>query len=249
MSLLPTIIVPARLASHRFPNKLLAEIDGCPLILHTARRLSREVPEFEVFFAVDSQKLADILTGDGHEVILTEPELSSGTDRIAKANDALDREFVINIQADEPLVTRAHVLALAESISKSPYPMCTLATPFSNAKDFHDPNQVKVVLNHNRSALYFSRSPIPFCRDSSADHNFTDLDPTPLKHVGMYAYERDFLKQFSDSCSTKLETTEKLEQLRVLEMGYSILVSIVERDTVGVDLPEDLLKISKLIGN
>ena len=145
MSLLPTIIVPARLASHRFPNKLLAEIDGCPLILHTARRLSREVPEFEVFFAVDSQKLADILTGDGYEAILTEPELSSGTDRIAKANDALDREFYINIQADEPLVTRAHVLALAESISESTYPMCTLATPFSNAKDFHDPNQVKVV--------------------------------------------------------------------------------------------------------
>ena len=249
MSILPSIIVPARLASHRFPEKLLAPINGFPLILHTARNLKKEAPEFEVFFAVDGEKIGKVLRDDGHQVILTDPDLSSGTDRIAFANETLGRKFIINVQADEPMVQREHIMSLVASLQDSSSPMATLATPFDNFQDYQDPNKVKVVLNQKSCALYFSRLPIPYVRDSKAGDDFSELDPTPLKHLGMYGYEQNFLREFSNSTPGKLEKLEKLEQLRALEMGYPIKVSIVAEDTIGVDLPEDLLKISAQIEN
>jgi 3-deoxy-manno-octulosonate cytidylyltransferase (CMP-KDO synthetase) len=249
MSILPSIIVPARLASHRFPEKLLAPINGFPLILHTARNLKKEAPEFEVFFAVDGEKIGKVLRDDGHQVILTDPDLSSGTDRIAFANETLGRKFIINVQADEPMVQREHIMSLVASLQDSSSPMATLATPFDNFQDYQDPNKVKVVLNQKSCALYFSRLPIPHVRDREACDDFSALDPAPLKHLGMYGYEQNFLREFSNSTTGKLEKLEKLEQLRALEMGYPIKVSIVAEDTIGVDLPEDLLKISALIEN
>ena len=227
MSTLPSIIVPARLASQRFPEKLLAPVEGIPLILHTARNLKREVPEFEVIFAVDGEKIGNVLRDDGYQVILTDPHLSSGTDRVAFANETLGRKFILNVQADEPMVQRDHIMSLVASLQDSSIPMATLATPFDNFQDYQDPNKVKVVLNQKSCALYFSRLPIPFVRDSRTGDDFSELDAAPLKHLGMYGYEQNFLREFSNSTPGKLEKVEKLEQLRALEMGHSIKVSIV----------------------
>lgn len=243
MNTLPTIIVPARLASIRYPEKLLAELDGVPLILHTARRLRKIAPEFELFFAVDGEILSNVLKEDGFEAIATDPNLASGTDRIATANLQLGRDFVINVQADEPLVERLHIDSLIEGIDNAQKSMSTLATPFVNEDDFYDPNQVKVVVDQEGRALYFSRSPIPNSREH-AKGEFSLIDPIPLKHLGMYAYEKKFLQRFVNSPPGKLEKTEKLEQLRTLEMGLPIAVSIVDQGTVGIDVPSDLLKLS-----
>ena len=144
-SSLPTIIVPARLASSRFPRKLLADAGGMPLILRTAYRLQDQVPEYELFFAVDGEELANPLEEAGFATLRTDPDLPSGTDRIAQANRTLQREVVLNVQADEPLVSRGHVLALTTAIHKKGADLATLATPFLKQEDFTDPNQVKVV--------------------------------------------------------------------------------------------------------
>ena len=236
---LPAIIVPARLASVRFPGKLLADAGGKPLILRTAERLRQEVPDFEVFFAVDGDELAEILREEGFEVVITDPDLPSGTDRIAQANKTLGRESAINVQADEPMVERSHVLALAEALEKKGAAMSTLAVPFSREQDFLDPNQVKVVLDQEGYALYFSRAPIPYSRDAGEERWGRETS-FAYKHLGMYGYRASFLESYSQCSQGVLERLERLEQLRALEHGYRIGVSVVEKATIGVDLPEDL---------
>ena len=244
MSSLPTIVVPARLASSRFPRKLLADAGGMPLILRTAQRLDKEAPEFEKFFAVDGDELGDVLSGTGYNVILTNPDLPSGTDRIAQANEQLNRTEVINVQADEPLVKREHILALAESLQVPGADLATLAVPFAKVEDFLDPNQVKVVLDEQGFALYFSRAPIPFCRDSEAEQYFLGAESyKPLKHMGLYAYTAPFLAAFAGSKQGVLEKFECLEQLRATEQGFKISVSVVSSGSIGVDHPDDLKRI------
>jgi len=236
---LPTIIVPARLASTRFPNKLLADAGGKPLILRTAERLKQQAPEFELFFAVDGDELFEVLSENGFSCVHTQAELPSGTDRIAQANQSLQRHAVINVQADEPLVCREHILALVEGLQKDGADLATLAVPFKKIDHFNDPNQVKVVLDRNGFALYFSRSPIPFDREGK-ESSFAGA----FKHLGMYGYKNSFLEKFSSSRQGKLERIEKLEQLRALEMGCQISVEVVKFDTVGVDIPSDLKKLN-----
>ena len=240
---LPTIIVPARLASQRFPRKLLADAGGKPLILRTAERLRKEVPEYEVFFAVDGEELARPLQKEGFSIVLTEPELSSGTDRIAQANQSLRRKNVLNVQADEPMVERDHILALGDALSKEGASMSTLAAPFQREEDFNDPNQVKVVLDAEGYAIYFSRAPIPHRRDLEQTR-WDGGDTFPLKHLGMYGYEASFLESFSTWKPGVLEGIERLEQLRALENGCRIGVSIVGKATIGVDLPSDLQELT-----
>ena len=244
MKSLPTIVVPARLASTRFPRKLLADAGGIPLILRTAQRLDQEAPEYEKFFAVDGKEINATLTKAGYKTIVTNPYLPSGTDRIAEANKVLRRDSIINVQADEPLVKREHIDALAKSLQHPQADLGTLAVAFESLDDFLDPNQVKVVLNHDGLALYFSRSPIPYNRDRAFEQNF-EQSPTfkPLKHMGMYAYTARFLESFSKSKQSFLEKLESLEQLRALELGFSIAVSIVSCGSIGVDSPEDLKRI------
>ena len=236
---LPTIIVPARLASVRFPRKLLADAGGKPLILRTAERLRLEVPEYEVFFAVDGHELAEPLQKEGFSVLLTDPELSSGTDRIAQANQSLRRKRILNVQADEPMVERSHILALGDALSKEGVSMSTLAAPFEREEDFLDPNQVKVVLDRKGYAIYFSRAAIPHRRDR-ADESRRTGNNFGLKHLGMYGYDSSFLESFSTWKQGFLEEIENLEQLRALEHGCRIGVSIVAKATIGVDHPGDL---------
>jgi len=234
-SSLPTIIVPARLASSRFPRKLLADAGGMQLILRTAYRLQDQVPEYELFFAVDGEELAKPLEDAGFCTLCTDPNLPSGTDRIAQANQTLRREVVLNVQADEPLVTRDHILALTKAIFKKGADLATLATPFLKQEDFTDPNQVKVVLDRSGFALMFSRSPIPYDREKGGQFNTLSL-----KHLGLYGYQKSFLEDFAKIPAGDLEDLEKLEQLRALENGKRIAVEIVAHGTIGVDTREDL---------
>jgi len=234
-SSLPTIIVPARLASSRFPRKLLADAGGMQLILRTAYRLQDQVPEYELFFAVDGEELAKPLEDAGFCTLCTDPNLPSGTDRIAQANQTLQRDVVLNVQADEPLVTRDHILALTKAIFKKGADLATLATPFLKQEDFTDPNQVKVVLDRSGFALMFSRSPIPYDREKGGQFNTLSL-----KHLGLYGYQKSFLEDFAKIPAGDLEDLEKLEQLRALENGKRIAVEIVAHGTIGVDTREDL---------
>ncbi|MEK9773058.1 MAG: 3-deoxy-manno-octulosonate cytidylyltransferase [Opitutae bacterium] len=236
---LPTIIVPARLASSRFPRKLLADAGGVPLILRTANRLAEQVPEYELIFAVDGDELAKPLEQNGFSCIFTDPDLPSGTDRIAFVNQTLQREEVLNVQADEPMVTRDHILGLSRGIRKRGADLATLATPFASAKDFHDPNQVKVVMDRDGFALFFSRSPVPYDRDANGD-----LPHAAFKHLGMYAYRRTFLNEFIKLPHGILENLEKLEQLRALENGRRISVEVIDQGSIGVDTEEDLALLS-----
>ena len=237
-SSLPTIIVPARLASSRFPRKLLADAGGMPLILRTANRLAEQVPEYDLYFAVDGEELANPLNDAGFSTILTDPNLPSGTDRIAQANHSLQNDIVLNVQADEPLVLREHILSLTKAIEREGADLATLATPFVSNEDFTDPNQVKVVLDGNGFALMFSRCPIPYDRENDGQ-----LCSSSYKHLGLYGYRKEFLEEFAHLPSGSLENLEKLEQLRALENGKRISVEMVQNGTVGVDTVEDLAAI------
>jgi 3-deoxy-manno-octulosonate cytidylyltransferase (CMP-KDO synthetase) len=245
------IIVPCRLESTRFPRKLLHAIKGKPLLLWVAQRVALEAPEFPLWFAVDDPLLRDCLTPGGFNVLMTSAHHASGTDRLAEANRTVRADFVINVQADEPLVTGGQIRALAALLATGA-PMATLATPFQRAVDFANPNQVKVVLAPLRQAqgglaarraLFFSRSPIPFARDRAGQVDDAWVAANPcFKHLGLYGYRADLLERFATLPPGKLEQIEKLEQLRVLENGYEIACDITENPTIGVDTPEDAVK-------
>lgn len=240
MSKTPAIIVPTRLASTRFPRKLLHPVQGKPIILWTAERIRNVAPEFPLFFAVDDAELEDCLLGAGYETVMTRSDHPSGTDRIAEANATVGASSVINVQGDEPLVSREQIRALAAGL-ESGAAMATLAVRFERPEDFSNPNQVKVVRDRDGLALYFSRSAIPFARDQSGSVNTGWLGANPVyRHLGLYAYKADFLAAFSGLEPGFLENIEKLEQLRAMEHGYRIHVGITDQPTIGIDAPEDI---------
>ena len=238
----PVVVVPARLDSRRFPRKLLAEVEGKPLVVWTAERIAREAPEFELRFAVDGEELASTLKVFGYSAVLTDPDLPSGSDRIAVANEVIGAERVINVQADEPLVTRSQILSLAEGLERDGASMSTLCHHFETEEGFHDPNQVKVVRDKEGFALYFSRATIPFARE--ADVGPPSAGFPAMRHLGLYAYSAEFLREFRDLPVGVLEEIEKLEQLRALENGRRIAVGVTEQGSLGVDSPEDLERLA-----
>lgn len=242
------IIVPCRLESTRFPRKLLHKIKGKPLLQWVAERISAEAPHLPLFFAVDHALLADCLSSRGFKAVMTSDQHQSGTDRIAEANRAIGADHVINVQADEPLVTGGQLRQLAELIAGESA-MATLGTPFKTAADFANPNQVKVVIGAAGRALYFSRAPMPFARDKAGavDDAWVRANPC-YKHLGLYAYKSDLLNVFAKLPLGRLEQIEKLEQLRVLENGYNIAVGITNDQTIGVDTPEDAGKFEQWLG-
>jgi 3-deoxy-manno-octulosonate cytidylyltransferase (CMP-KDO synthetase) len=236
------IIVPCRLESTRFPRKLLHSIRGQPLWQWVAERIMAQVPELPLFFAVDDERLRALLAAKGFQAIMTSPAHASGTDRLAEANHKVQAEHVINVQADEPLVTAAQVRALVQLISGDA-PMATLATPFKHAADFTNPNQVKVAFGRDGRALFFSRSPLPFARErgGAVDDAWVAANPC-YKHLGLYAYQSQLLEKFSSLPPGRYEQIEKLEQLRVLEAGYDIMVGLTDDPSIGVDTLEDAVK-------
>jgi len=243
------IIVPCRLESTRFPHKLLHEIKGKPLVLWVAERIGREAPELPRWFAVDDARLAGPLRAAGFQTLMTRVDHASGTDRLAEANRTVGAEHVINVQADEPLVSGRQLRALAELIA-GPADMATLATPFTTAADFANPNQVKVVIAPaTNRALYFSRSPMPFARERGGvvDDAWVRANPC-YRHLGLYAYKAALLEKFSTLPMGRYEQIEKLEQLRVLENGYEIACGVTDDPTIGVDVPEDAVKFERWLG-
>lgn len=240
MSKTPSIIVPARLASTRFPRKLLHEVRGKPIILWTAERVRSVAPEFPLYFAVDDDALEKCLTQAGFEAVRTRADHPSGTDRLAEANASVGAPAVINVQGDEPLVTGEQIRALAAGL-EGEAAIATLAVPFERPQDFANPNQVKVVRDRDGYALYFSRSSIPFARDTAGQVDTAWLAQNHCyRHLGLYAYKADFLNAFSSLEPGFLENIEKLEQLRAMEHGYRIHVGITDQATIGIDTPEDV---------
>jgi 3-deoxy-manno-octulosonate cytidylyltransferase (CMP-KDO synthetase) len=242
MSKMPSIIVPARLTSTRFPSKLLHEVRGKPIILWTAERIRTVAPEFPLYFAVDDDALERCLSEAGFTAIRTRAEHPSGTDRLSEANAAIGALAVINVQGDEPLVTGEQIRALAAGL-KGKAAIATLAVPFARPQDFANTNQVKVVRDREGYALYFSRSSMPFARDTSGEVDAAWLAQNSCyRHLGLYAYKADFLSAFSSLEPGLLEQIEKLEQLRAMEHGYRIHVGITDQATIGIDTPEDIAK-------
>jgi len=236
------IIVPCRLESTRFPRKLLHPVRGTPLVLWVARRIAAEAPEFPLWFAVDDELLAAPLREAGFQVVMTRADHASGTDRLAEANRAVGAAKVINVQADEPLVTGEQIRTLARLLD-GPVAMATLATPFKRVVDFYNTNQVKVVMRRDGRALYFSRSRMPFPRDLglTIEDDWVAANPC-RKHLGLYAYQAELLEKFATLPLGELEQIEKLEQLRVLENGYDIAVGLTDDPGLGVDTPADAEK-------
>ena len=233
------IIAPARLASTRFPKKLLHRICGKPLILWVAERLANEVPELPRFFAVDDEELRAVVEGAGFKAIMTSSEHQSGTDRLAEANETVGANVVINVQADEPLVSGEQIRKL-RALIESGAEMATLATSFTRRDDFLDPNQVKLTISNAGEALYFSRAPIPYCRDDFEVFDDAWVAASPIyRHLGLYAYKADFLKTFCSLPVGKLEAIERLEQLRAMENGDRIKVGLTNEPSIGIDTAED----------
>jgi len=242
------IIVPCRLESTRFPRKLLHKIKDRPLLLWVADRIAGEAPEFPLYFAVDDERLRDCVAAAGYQAIMTDPAHQSGTDRIAEANRSVRAEHVINVQADEPLVSNGQIRALA-GLLENGAAMATLVTPFKRVVDFYNPNQVKVVLRGDGRALYFSRSRMPFSRDLglTIDDAWVQANPC-FKHLGLYGYRGDLLDKFAKLPPGRYEQIEKLEQLRALENGYDIACAVTEDPTIGVDTAEDAAKFAAHLG-
>ena len=239
------ILVPARLASTRFPEKLLHPIKGKSLILHVAERIRDQGPEYPLVFAVDDARLAREIESGGFQYIMTSKDHPSGTDRLAEANRTLKADYVINIQGDEPLVSRDQIMKLGNLVEEGA-DMATLATAFHRREDFADPNQVKVVLDQSGHALYFSRSPIPYFRVVGGDSNPNDLTQgLCYRHLGMYAFKSTFLEKFSNLPPTRLEQQERLEQLRALENGHKIAVGITSDPSIGIDTPADAARFER----
>ncbi len=236
-------VIPARWGSTRFPGKVLADINGKPMIQRVWEGARQAKALTEVLIASDDERVKEAATRFGAKVVMTSPELASGTDRIAQAVRDRDADIVVNIQGDEPLISGRVIDALVAGLKADPdCPMATMIKRVTDPAVMQNPNVVKVVIDRQGHALYFSRCGIPFNRD---DKPFGQL--TAYKHIGLYAYRKDFLMGFHQLPASKLEQTEKLEQLRVLEAGYRIKAIETDFESIGVDTPEDLKRVVQLL--
>lgn len=238
-------IIPARYASTRFPGKPLHLIAGKPLIQHVVDRCRLSRTLADVVVATDDPRIADVARTFAH-VEMTRPEHPSGTDRIAEAAARLDADACVNIQGDEPLMDPDVIDAVAGLLQSAD--MSTAATPLQDARDLDNPNVVKVVVGMDGHALYFSRSTIPFLRDTAGTDATARLRSFPyLRHLGIYGYRRDALQRIVSWPPSPLEQAEKLEQLRALEHGIRIAVARVDHEGIGVDMPGDVERVEAVL--
>ena len=246
-----TVLIPARLASSRLPDKPLADIAGLPMVVRVAQAAARSGAT-RVVVAADSPRIVSACLAHGIQAVLTRPDHPSGSDRLAEACELLGLnvdELVVNVQGDEPLIAPAMIDACAALLRDRPdCVMATVAHAIDDVAEFSNPNVVKVVLDAAGRALYFSRAPIGWWRDGFANgiHQLPD-DPPPLRHVGLYAYRAGFLRRFPQLSVAPIERLESLEQLRVLWHGERIAVHVsAERPGPGVDTPDDLARVRAL---
>ncbi|MCP4717560.1 MAG: 3-deoxy-manno-octulosonate cytidylyltransferase [Deltaproteobacteria bacterium] len=234
-------VIPARYGSTRFPGKPLVLISGKPMIQWVYEHADACVSINRVIVATDSQDIADVVEGFGGEVCMTSSEHETGTDRIAEVARRINADVIVNVQGDEPLLPpQAIAQAINPVLLDRSVQMCTLKTLIRNDHDLQDRNVVKVVTDIRDNALYFSRSLIPHGDASVASHQV-------YRHVGLYVYAQRFLDMFTKMHRTSLEKAESLEQLRALEHGYSIKVVKTDYYPVGVDVPEDIARVEKLL--
>jgi 3-deoxy-manno-octulosonate cytidylyltransferase (CMP-KDO synthetase) len=251
-----TVIIPARYGSVRLPGKPLLEIHGKPMILHVVERAKRAANISRVIVATDDTRILDVVKAAGYEAAMTRSDHASGTDRLAEVAESLDAEIIVNLQGDEPVISPEAIEAVTSAlIDDSELQMCTTCERIESADQVLSPYVVKVVRDEREMALYFSRSPIPYPRDSVREHGTLESalqsDPSLLnsfrKHTGLYAYRRDFLLRYAKWPQSQLEVLESLEQLRALEHGIGIRVIELSTSSVGVDTEEDLQKVRQLI--
>ena len=230
-------IIPARFASTRFPAKVLANIDGKPLIWHVWQKAIQCRELDEVLIACDHEDVFKAAQGFKAKVVLTDPDHPSGSDRIAEAVKGLDVDIIINIQGDEPFIDSRTIDTLAVLLKQDKkILMGTVIKPITDELELVNPNVVKCVVDTDGNALYFSRAPIPYHRDGIPSGTIA------FKHLGLYAYRKDFLMEFKDWPKGILESIEKLEQLRALERGVKIKTTVTNYESIAVDTPEDLEK-------
>lgn len=244
-------IIPARYASTRFPGKPLADMGGKPMIQQVYEQVQSTVHELVV--ATDDERIIDAVRIFGGRAVLTSNQHQSGTDRCYEAFLKIGANFdvAINIQGDEPFIQPSQIELLKSCFSEANTQIATLVKPFDSDSDFEqtlfNPNTPKVVINNQNEALYFSRSVIPYIREQ--EYAVWMKKHTFYKHIGLYAYRADVLKEISALPQSSLEVAESLEQLRWLQNGYKIKVAITHQETIGIDTPEDMAKAMKIFFN
>src|SRR3984957_13995651 len=236
-------VIPARYASARFPGKPLASIAGRPMIQYVVDGVRRARGVSRVVVATEDQRIKTAVEAFGGEAIMTRPEHRTGTDRVAEVATHLTADIYVNVQGDEPLIDPGTVDAvIAEMTEDSSVQVGTPCTAIVEPKDIMDPNIVKVARDFEGNALYFSRAPIPWVRDTAATREIRHW-----KHIGLYAFRRDALLEFHTLPPGELESIEQLEQLRWLENGFRIRVAETNYDAVSVDVPADVERVEKLL--
>lgn len=232
-------VIPARYASTRLPGKPLADIDGKPMICRVYERASEARLPYAVLVATDNAAVLEAVERSGGKAVLTAKEHATGTDRLAEvARKYAEADVIVNVQGDEPLIDPAVIDRLAAAFeADAQLQMATLKTRMTDEAEMRNPNNVKVATDKGGRALYFSRSLLPYPRNAGG---------AVYKHIGVYAYRRDFLLRYAAMEPTPLEQAESLEQLRALENGYEIKVLETDAEFVGVDTPEDLAKVNAI---
>ncbi len=239
-------IIPARFGSMRFEGKLLADLCGKPVVQHTWENAKKSKSLEDLIIATDDKRVYNVCKGFGAKAIYTSKAHKSGSDRLTEVVSDIDTKIVVNIQADEPFIHPSMIDDVVSPVLKDKdTQMATLCHKIRNEREVLDPNVVKVVFDRKGFALYFSRVPIPY--DRRLNESTSQRAPKYYKHIGLYAYTKDFLFTFKSLPQSPLEKIEKLEQLRVIENGYKIKVIETMHDTVGIDTPEDLVKATELI--
>ncbi|WP_391528905.1 3-deoxy-manno-octulosonate cytidylyltransferase [Photorhabdus akhurstii] len=243
-----TVIIPARFASTRLPGKPLADIHGKPMIVRVMERAKRSGAK-RVIVATDNHDVVDAVVAAGGEACLTNENHHSGTERLAEVIDKYqfpDDEIIVNVQGDEPLIPEEIIKQVAENLAGCKAGMATLAVQIHDAEEAFNPNAVKVVMDKQGYALYFSRATIPWERDRFIQSRET-IGDNFLRHIGIYAYRAGFIRRYVQWEPSPLEQIEMLEQLRVLWYGEKIHVGIaLKAPAVGVDTPEDLVAVRKM---
>ena len=245
-----TVIVPARLASTRLPNKPLADINGLPMVVRVAQRAALSAAT-QVVVAADSPQIVKACEEHGVRVLLTQVNHPSGSDRLAEASQLLGlsaQDMVVNVQGDEPLIDPQLINDVASLLNQHPHAsMSTAAHPIHDLAEFTNPNVVKVVIDQAQLAMYFSRAPIPWWRDGFANGVNSLPQPAALRHIGIYGYRVGFLQSFPQLPPAPVEQCEALEQLRALWHGHKIAVHVTDKAPgPGVDTPEDLARVQAL---
>ena len=242
------VLIPARLSSTRLPNKALADIGGKPMVVRVAEQAAKSRAA-RVVVATDHASIQTACQAHGVEVVMTGGHHQSGSTRLAEAAALLnlaEQQIVVNVQGDEPLIAPELINRTAEVLVENNVQMATAAHALHDFDEFLNPNVVKVVLDKNRNALYFSRAPIPYPRDTAAERVLPP-EQAVLRHIGIYAYRAGFLQRYAEMQPSPLEKTESLEQLRVLWHGFPIAVEIAESaPAAGVDTPEDLERVRQI---